>query len=178
MKGEPCVLDEHAQTVLARWLTLVLIVVESGDMESASLPDSVVRKFRDDGHPLSYGFFFIAPLEGDSWLCRVWHQAFAIHADTESPTRNRNTTQTTTMGMGKALVYMFSADLPPENFSMGDIDDMIRIWPIAQPSITWPLAKAWDDARATALSKVFYEMMLKEKGAWRAPPEPDRPMGP
>lgn len=161
MTGNQCTLDAQAQTVLARWLSLFLIVVEAGDPDAASLPIDVIRKFRADGHPLECLQVFIGCQDAHVWHCKMWHQAIKLETDGEH-------LQATTVGMGRALVYLFSTNLPPERLSGGEPKRMAQIWPIAQPSIDWPLPCGWNDESAESLRMALHNALVAQ-GRWLPP---------
>lgn len=159
MKGEPCTLDEHAQTVLARWLSLVLIVVEAGDAESATISVDARRKFHADGHPLDGLQLFIASLDGGAWRCKLWHQAFRLSSDKykfQAPADGNNL-QVTTIGMGNCLVYMVGSLIPGLDVSEPTL--MRQIWPYLG-EMNWPLPDVWFDADADRLSRFLSNQIV------------------
>jgi hypothetical protein len=148
LRGEPCVLDEHAQRTLATWLTLKIMVAET----SNALPDRVTpvahHKFlMENREPPQGWFIWVAAHESKRWMARYIRQAanLPVVVTSAEPSHfgdrsSSNNAQFVLLGIGHLLAVAINTTVanlgiePPLDIRVVSK----RIWPLAEHNFLWP----------------------------------------
>jgi len=139
--GNATTLDEDAQKVLARWITLKVIVGEQNVPEDAVILQKDRDAFKITGAIPSYIKIWIATCAVQDWRTSYYREAATLALpEKPMPTTQRKNVQTTAFGIGALFVYAMVS--PAEGIDLDDyigVSGIPRLWPVAQPTINWPL---------------------------------------
>jgi hypothetical protein len=139
--GNPATLNQDAQTVLARWITLKVMVGEQNVPEDAVVLQEDRDAFKRIGAIPSYIKIWIATCAVPDWRTSYYREAATLTLpENAMPISQRKNVQTTAFGIGALFVYAMVS--PAKGIDLNDyigVDGIPRLWPISQSTIHWPL---------------------------------------
>jgi len=139
--GNPATLDRNAQAVLARWITLKVMVGEQNVPGDAVIPQGDRDAFRIAGVIPPYIKIWIATSVVPDWRASYFTEAATLAlAEAPMPDSRGKNVQTTAFGMGALFVYTMVS--PATGIDISDlavISGIPRLWPISESIIVWPL---------------------------------------
>lgn len=152
--GESAALGAEDQHILSEWIAMKIMVLEQSSPPDVVLAQADRTAFMDKRTIPTGMKIYIATCGEGVWESasrrHSAHFAFSSSAPDDSQRKN---VQTTTFGIGKALIHTATSIL--DGF---DLDDFVsinrplfRLWPYSEENLTWPNTKL-SLQEATALS--------------------------
>lgn len=149
IRGEPCVLDTHAQRTLAAWAAKTAMVGEFVQPTKVAIPPADRQSFmRNQVPPESGWWIWIAGNGSIEWLTGINHFSARLNVTPVAPvTPNIVNLQSTTLGIGQLLIHLVSTTVAGQSFALKDPEaaDLRPIWPPPNSDIIWPRLRLLTD---------------------------------
>jgi hypothetical protein len=147
LAGQPRVLSQDDQRVLASWATMHVMVAEFFAPERIGVPDIDRHLFWMTRQPLPNWKIWIGNYRRGKWVGYWVHNALAIGEEYVSYSSEgavaRSNTQTTTFVVGQLYIHAFSCSSMPElvdKITLGSlgIKKLAQIAPVKESVVVWP----------------------------------------
>ena len=173
VRGQPCTLDQAAQTTLAEWVALKTMVIEQATRDDAVLAQEDRHALMNEGRIPDGILILIGRTRPPGW----WTSAMERHVATMSGNaggmlsdnaRGKNVA-TVALGLGALLVYVLVCRAPGLALDTAvRLDPRVpRLWPTSG-GILWPLPRSLSDADAHALASSLRTLIAHPVVRWRS----------
>jgi hypothetical protein len=166
--GQPVILGEHEQKILATWIAKTTMVFEFArhriDVSSSPVQRQHVMKNKEPPHGWN---IWIGHYRGEKWKTAAIRKSAALEVVRGEPaiskTSNARNTQSVTFGIGELIVNLVATSIPFLTFEIPpDFEPFTpQIWPFKE-SFGWPIGNILNDADANILSNGFSRMLRKD----------------
>jgi hypothetical protein len=158
--GQRTSLFKNARRTLAKWVTLKAMVIDSAHATDAVISESERDAFfRNRTIPATFRIWIF------HHNCQKWYgglQHIPLRAIDHSQNRKfapGNNLETTTIGFGHLLVYIFNSLHSHINFNPGAKRRSLRLWPLRSDAIAWP-PMMLSDAEVDRVGNAIKEFIL------------------
>jgi hypothetical protein len=174
IRGLPTEIDEHQQRNIALWSARSAMTAEFLDEKRRSIPQSHRTWLLENLEPPDGWFIWVAGYGGTWPLEHV--EILSQEAGTIAPSRPSNMpgpyrAHSTTIGLGRLLIYVAAIDLPNQRFEIPD-GLMQPIWPQQSERIVWPPARLASDDEVWFLATSYLRHLPLNVPVDWLPPRP------
>jgi hypothetical protein len=172
IEGEPKLINQIGQSVLATWCAMAVMVAEHFNPVHAAITFLDRDYLRTHLHPPANMRIWLGNYSRSAWNGCWVHRSMSI-ADQFIPNPADNTlpqpnTKTSTFVVGKVYFHVFVCEhdfiLNKLSLQPSAIPLIAPLWPIVEPAIAWPI-QAMSDSQAVAMSEAIFNF-LSAIGAW------------
>lgn len=171
LRGEPTSSHRKAQTQIATWITMTVMVAEFLNRDQVAVSSEERQWFFKNARPPRHWRIWIGQHRGKT--SSLWtHNAMSLTEEKPetiaTDTIHESNTQTSTILLGEHLIIHIMSSLiarriirlwklPPSIAPL-----MSQIWPIRNPRVTWPPGSALTDADIQLLADQFYKRVTAQ----------------
>lgn len=170
LEGKPIALHRRAQTVLAAWIAMTVMVAEHRNLELVAVPQSDRTYLLENLRPPSHWRIWIGRHKRiDAAMFTHNVLSFANPGEkiqiSARPTDREPNTQTTTICLGKYLIIHVMSSVPAWNIvrrwklpaPRDGASAVLQIWPIRPGPVKWPPAVSLTDIAIDLLANEFID---------------------
>ena len=169
--GRPVSLLPAGRELLARWITMKLVVGEHAVHETAVVPQADRSAFMSERQIPNSVRIWIGQIDSQKWK-RGWqrHAATLTWPKDPPPKPFRKTIQSTAFGAGRLFVFAMISYVP--DYQCGPNEELVnvlpRLWPLSQHA--WPPEQMVSDAEADRFAAYFDRVLRLPNVGWRPQP--------
>jgi hypothetical protein len=169
--GQNFVINSNNATIIARWITLKVMVGEQNQPENCVITADQRTKFFSSFEIPDNLVIWIARCGVDGWESAYWRHAATVSLLPFMPKNRSKNMHSVAFGIGDLFIYVVHA-----NVTGISLDDVFRIegsafklYPFIKP-ILWPPNKSLTAENASRIAHAFNDLLSSNQTSWQPLP--------